>query len=70
VHAQEREGGIRNRVDETARQIPALRAQTQVVAAKRHDPRLARAARQDGEAVGMNPCAHDRMAGDNLTAVR
>ena len=60
VAAQERQVGIRHRVDAGAHQLAPLRPQAQVAAAEGHDSRLLGGTRRDRQPVGPGAGAADR----------
>ena len=65
-HAQEGEGRIGNRVDEVFDEVPAFRAELEVLAAEGHDARRPLLAERLGDAVGVQAGAVDDQAGAHL----
>ena len=60
MSAEERQLGVRDRIDVGANQLSLCRAQPQVAAAEGNDPRLRRGAAGDRHAVRPEPGAEDR----------
>ncbi len=59
MDSEEGERGVGHRVDEPPHEVAALGSQHEVVAAKRHDPRLGRRPAERGEPVRVRSRAHD-----------
>ncbi len=66
MDAQEREAGVRDRVDQALAQIPGVRGQRVVVAAERHDPLVAGSAGHPGHLVGLEAGTGDDVATDHV----
>ena len=67
VHAEERELGVRDRVDEVPGQVAPLGPKLPVIAAEGHDARLLRGARQPRHPVGLQAGAGEHPGSGELT---
>ena len=70
VHAQEREAGVRYRVDEAAHQWASGRHQLPILAAERDDPPRDVGAGRRGQQVGLEPTAVHQASGPELAGRR